>query len=240
MHTLSKYVEVGHGITLKVLGKPVSLVKYAASRCFHRLPLVFLTQLAKHLGVEVDAPSLFGTLSALVRHCLPQLSEVECQEILSIRVFNDKVFNNELLQQEGVEDCFNDGDSSVYKEYLAQASEEKQSSARYYDEFQAHVTSKRKSGSKRLNIKWPATGIDIHFARTLFPSSAASSLQKDTFNNRWLCFVRLGDSRMSISRSWPLYGEKRSLLLCAKQAWVLHARARPHEPCPFSEVMDCE
>ena len=237
---VSRFPNAGQGLTIKVTGKPMSLVKYAASRCFHKLPLVFLNQLAKHLGVEVETPSLFGTLGSLVRHCLPHKTESEYHDILAMRLINDTLFNNELLQQEGVEDCFNDGDTTVFKEYLASADNEKDTSTKYHEEFQAHVMNNRKGGVKKIPIKWPATGVDMHFAKTLLPPSASSSLQKDTFNNRWLCFVRLGDSRISISRSWPLYGERRSLLLCAKQAWTIHTRARPQEQCPFSEVMECE
>ena len=225
----------GQAACLKAIvmgSRPVPLLKHCALNCFGQLPIAPLRQLCDLLGLQVSEDTLLGVLQPLLKKLLPDRTGTQLNEILSKRLFSQRFLDHELLQDPEVEDCFEDGDQEILKEYLEGVKVEKQSRARFNEDLKkakakvaAALGEPKARKRKAKPIQWPAEeGISVEWARQYLPHSASRPLQKDTYNNRWLTFSTIAGTRRCISRSWPLYGEKNALLHLARQAWIWHSR----------------
>ena len=229
----------GAGVRMKVIGRPRPLREVVALKAFGNLSQTSLQQLAKHWGVACPAgPSLYTLLSSLVESSLPKLGKDELRNILSRRLFPDKSWLTSLLASDEMDEATADDENQDVKEHLSTEKTKKDVQQTYAKHFAEHHGGVATGvASKVQRIKWPAGELSLDFARSLLPSSASASLQKDQYNNRWIAVSRVGGIRRSISRSWPLYGETKSLLLVARQCWEWHCRVHANDQCPHEEVL---
>lgn len=228
----------GRCITLRARSCEKELLTVAANMAFWKLQLPFMKRLYGYLQADgVAGETLFAYVHALVAHVLPDLDAQEIAEILEARLMQRKFAKSELLQEQCVADVFEaDKESNILEKHL----EYSRPAAMEFEEFHSALVKMRaKAGAKTggkakaaakaarpKKVAWP-TSLTQAYANSLAPPGC--HISKDGANQRWLGCMR---PHGTISRSWPLYGERVALSLVLSSLWTWHRQLTGAE-CPW-------
>ena len=103
-------------IVARVVGVEESLLFAAGRRCFGKLPVTPLRELAKHLGIVLtDKGSLFCVIKDLLAHLFPGMSEQERLKILCQRSIVNAPWDH-LVDDEVAEDLVGLSEDAKHKE----------------------------------------------------------------------------------------------------------------------------
>ena len=228
------------------LGKPVALVRVAASNAFFDLGPVWLRMLASHYLIEVPTGlDLCGLLTKLVKHFLGNISDKELLRILGRRV---KVPDEESIQvdDEVLEQAVEASDMQTFED--AERSEKYNTAAmkeftKSYKALHKKVRTSQApkgTGSAASSSAGSKKASKAQTLRTLpvFDKFDALSQEdaalfmppligfgKDVRNQRW--WAR--DEPFSISRSFAKYGETVAFALVCSEAHSWHGIECTHE-----------
>lgn len=238
----------GPEVCLRAVGPQVPLLQMAAQQAFWKLPLTFLRQLAKHLGVQLPDQTLPGVLLALMKKCWPGADELALLSALAKRLPKANP-HMDMLQQVAQEDLLSDDEGKAVEDIVEEAKkqEEQQAALRgVLVERRAALKSSsaqakaKSAGSKpavraakkaRLVTPHMPSGQDPALEEMLPLMPPGGRLYKDHLNNRWRGYY----DGFSVSRSWVWRPSKESVVEVVGLLWAQHTMATG-EACPYPDL----
>jgi hypothetical protein len=223
-----------------------SLIHVAAEACFGSLPKLWLTQLAKHIGLDVGPGLDLSDVLHLLLNSILKVSDERMMEILQKRV-HTKAHLDEYLADPEVEDLIEQNDRKDLNEFRDKVEKmevEKDSvyrtikklKAKIAEKHEAKVAGAAKPGAKKKAAVRPLrkptnipAGNDVTYAEALTMLPPLWKLLHDDFNARWKV-LHVTDLHPSRSRSWGLYGYKESFLHVCRYAWECNMKT-DDTPC---------
>ena len=236
LHLHALGLDTQEGIWAKAKSGMEPLVAAVARKAFHRVPKTGMVQVARLLGVEVDADdALLDLIMKCVIAVLPGLSEDELLTILKLRTQRDDVLLELLEQVEG--ECIAEerDEQKDLEKTKTNARQEQQQNSELVLSFKtiqekvrrrSHSSTSSSSRTKKnqLGKSYPksepnwddADALTAEALRPYLPPDD-SRLYKDPVNRRWQLFWP--STRRSRSNGWVLHGVAGAAHRCLNQAW---------------------
>jgi len=225
-------------------GQPAGLLQTAARGCFAELVESSASAFCRLWGLQLQpGAGLFEKLEALVRFALPDISDADLLSIMQTRLLSSSGDAVQFLSEPDISEAFGGDEKEVtaFQKDAAKQDEVLEPFKRKLHELAAKVSPSRpsaKQGAKRKRTPVPVLSDNELFeeetARKFAPPH--STLFKDRFNGRWLLMCRL--TNRSMSRSWQLHSEARSLAMVLQWGWKNHSRVFEDQPCLHAWIVD--
>lgn len=238
------------GVLASVVTGPAPLWEIAALSAFWEVPKVGLSQICRHLGVEMSAgDSLPTLLQRLAKHFLgDRLTDEVLANILQKRVHQKDELLAFLASDEAKDLLSQDDAAEVAKSNEASDAwkHEQGIVVKELKSIRTKIAAGKSSGKGGRNqlggkgslnrrypkrVIMPSGAMPVDDLKLLLPPGA--SLCRDENNQRWLVSC-LGERK---SRSWGIHGYNESGIMVAQLAWQVW-ESSGFDPCPVEGLMD--
>lgn len=217
------------GVVALATGRPLKLLKYAATHCFWRLGMSVMSRVAHKLLHLEGAPSALPELLFEVLQKVWSCGKQEAVRLMQLRAMTveDIEEDREVLDSEQLADALTKSDMQDVQTYvheITKTAEEQEAIAQKVKEMKAGLVK-----MKRKPVQMPsAVPIDPSDFAALCPPSG--KLYRDTFNGRWLAFFGKGPASVTKSLSWGSRLETTIVPELLKWLWKFRGKCEG-EPC---------
>eukprot|EP00974_Lingulodinium_polyedra_P134153 11228291-Lingulodinium_polyedra.AAC.1 len=236
------------GIWAEQIGDVASAKAVVARLGFSTLSDAAIAKLCDFWGVaRPDSFDAFETLTALIKMCLPSITDDELYEILAQRRLSRSTEVAEIVLE--MQDCFGKESADVNKwaeQEIKHAESEKPfaeklkklyASTRAARDLAASKgkgkgKSKGRRGKDRnppVAAEVPSEALSEEDARRLCPGVESMRIYRDENNRRWLGYI----FKKSLSRSWAIHGDLKASAIVVYWMWCefekVSGQSCPHE-----------